>query len=495
MVTFIPGPEALLAPAAREITQGVMHFLNPNREFQRNMQIQLATNPELLQNLADIEHRSPGTMDMLGFGGLSQIIQQIPESVESEVRRKTRGDVVRGAQFDIKNAAARSESLNKALEGFADEIAKNSNMSRDQALQYLLGQTGAQRRIQEAQATTAEASASVAGDVAAATGAQARRQAQEINQTIIDLPEIGRTDLYELARGMRAGTLDQAGWNLVSSVYRTEGPRQTFEAILSKLQRDAELAAQKELYNTRTGASEQDRLDSLYWQRAAMHHMETNAGSISAWHRYLRDPTARTRAAELEGSDPATLSFDDRELLEVHNAQVSQREHDMLNRRRRMNEDFILITNRINEMAEDFNIKDGKDPRISPMLTDLNQMLAARGAITGTIYRAEYGKVPGSGRLYRWGPLPGKFQDIGLYFTDAEGNVVDPNEVMTTTTDTGGPDANVIMTITNLQALPDDERRARLEELKVSFPDHYNDVVKQTQAMGLDWIPAQRGSR
>src|SRR6266516_4814819 len=61
-VTYIPGPEATLGPALAELVKGVGHVADPNFEFRKGFERAIASNPQLLQQLADLEYKSPGAI-------------------------------------------------------------------------------------------------------------------------------------------------------------------------------------------------------------------------------------------------------------------------------------------------------------------------------------------------------------------------------------------------------------------------------------------------
>lgn len=61
-ISYIPGAEATLGPALAQLTQAAGQLIDPNFEFRRRFTQALATNPQLLQELADVEFASGGAV-------------------------------------------------------------------------------------------------------------------------------------------------------------------------------------------------------------------------------------------------------------------------------------------------------------------------------------------------------------------------------------------------------------------------------------------------
>src|SRR5882724_6821515 len=61
-ISYIPGPEEQLGPALAQIAGAIGDIAHPNAKFQRQFQQAVIARPEILQQLADLEGRSPGTV-------------------------------------------------------------------------------------------------------------------------------------------------------------------------------------------------------------------------------------------------------------------------------------------------------------------------------------------------------------------------------------------------------------------------------------------------
>jgi hypothetical protein len=118
-ISYIPGPEQLLAPAVDTIAKGVLKFLNPNRDLQFAVRGAMATNPELLQHMADIEGNNPGTMAKLGLGPLSDIIGSVSQSAGALTEKALRPGAA-GAATAQQKAATSTAQLRHHPEGWQD---------------------------------------------------------------------------------------------------------------------------------------------------------------------------------------------------------------------------------------------------------------------------------------------------------------------------------------------------------------------------------------
>lgn len=151
MVQYIPGPEQLLAPAAQQITEGVLNFINPNRQFQQAVQAQLAQNPEIAQHFANLEASSPGLLQSLGIGRLASI----PPSPEKEFELKNREAIVKGREAQLGAQTAGAVYTQQDIQNALQYVSENPNIRIDQALQRLTGQTTSERLIKQEEATQA----------------------------------------------------------------------------------------------------------------------------------------------------------------------------------------------------------------------------------------------------------------------------------------------------------------------------------------------------
>jgi hypothetical protein len=125
-ISYIPGPEALLAPAAQQIASGLERFINPNLQFQRQMQAALATNPALIQQLADLESNAPGLLQQMGFGELGNSIANVPQSIQAMIQQGSRGAVTEALRdkSNVDIAATRAVTGQTPTEISTDKVRK-----------------------------------------------------------------------------------------------------------------------------------------------------------------------------------------------------------------------------------------------------------------------------------------------------------------------------------------------------------------------------------
>lgn len=108
--------------------EAIKGLINPNWKLQANLKEALASNPEMVQQLADISARNPGILQMLGYGSLGDQISQIPESSNSKNTRMIEGEVSRQLQnpTNLQNVARSKAGINKAEGEVADTEYKKA---------------------------------------------------------------------------------------------------------------------------------------------------------------------------------------------------------------------------------------------------------------------------------------------------------------------------------------------------------------------------------
>lgn len=117
-VSYLPGFEQQLAPAAAQLAAGLERFINPNAGFQRVAQAQILQNPQIAQQLADLEKLAPGFLQGLGLGGLSEHISAVPQSLDAMIAAGARPAVA--------------------------EVLRDKSMVREGAIKTVTGQTSTQ---------------------------------------------------------------------------------------------------------------------------------------------------------------------------------------------------------------------------------------------------------------------------------------------------------------------------------------------------------------
>jgi hypothetical protein len=181
---YLPGWGDSIAQNLPQIGSNIAHIVNPNIDILN----QLKSNPAMLQQLADMEARAPGTMQKLGLGNMSGLISGVPESSQQQ----------------------RNTAVNTAEK----DVATSPDTKQDVGRAGLKLPTAAEARIQGANADVAEGTTKSKIHIAANEAAQGDIQNSllDIHRKMQDMdlrdqenalrkyPELGNVDLKELAR-------------------------------------------------------------------------------------------------------------------------------------------------------------------------------------------------------------------------------------------------------------------------------------------------------
>jgi hypothetical protein len=370
-INYIPGPEQLLVPAAREIVQGVNDFINPNFAFQKAMQKTLAADPELMIKLVDVEKATPGTLKRLGFGRIGDALSAMQESPEGEVARTERDTIVKGKKLNLENLVLQNENVNKVLTKAAEMIAQNTDLTTDAAMQMLTKQTSAERRTSEAQATTAEQTARVAGKKADFDIQTIDLTAKTLKEAVVHLPELGTIDFREEARKFLDGQLS----GRMSSTYFTHPQaRESFIESIEAITRERALAAQEDLARVRSGASGREVTENFRMQKAFQEYQRSGGvGTLDQWKSFLFDPATQQRAKALL-ANPKSAKPEDRELIAIAKVTEQQVNIDKLNQITTVAQNIDKQWNTLQEST-----KENRESSIASM----NMLLSQRSELGG----------------------------------------------------------------------------------------------------------------
>lgn len=86
-ITQLPGWYDQIAPYIQQLSGIIPRLINPHLDAQRMLQQQIAQDPRILQQLADLNANSPGIIDKLGFGNISNQIGKLPESAAQKTQK------------------------------------------------------------------------------------------------------------------------------------------------------------------------------------------------------------------------------------------------------------------------------------------------------------------------------------------------------------------------------------------------------------------------
>lgn len=153
MVQYIPGPETLLAPAAQQITEGVLNFINPHRQFQQAVQAALAQNPEVAQHFANLEASSPGLLRSLGIGKLASV----PATPEKQFELRNREAIIAGKEAQLGAQTAQSIFTSDQIQRALAMFQQDPSIGFDAALKMTTGETSSERAVSKLKGQQAEA--------------------------------------------------------------------------------------------------------------------------------------------------------------------------------------------------------------------------------------------------------------------------------------------------------------------------------------------------
>lgn len=129
---YIPGPAETLAPALQVFMEGLNHAIDPNYKLREAVKANMAMNPELLQNLANAEAKSPGTLAALGLGKIGETVAQTPADVKTQDEITNRQSILDNAQANrTSNTEQAKLKGNLAAAGNAAIADPNSIASKE----------------------------------------------------------------------------------------------------------------------------------------------------------------------------------------------------------------------------------------------------------------------------------------------------------------------------------------------------------------------------
>lgn len=273
-------PTAGLGESLASLADTIGNILEPHKKFQLAMQKELATNPELMQHLADAEANSPGILKKMGYGPLADMIASVPESTSSMIARSIRPAV----QQDLSTPEGQQDLKNKTLYGkTTDERARDA----------------AQAGIAKIQLTDAQ-------------------RGELDNKAMYEAyPELKDLDLNALADGVvnNGKPLDAS----ITKRLKDAGALQTFNVLLSH---KAQLKSNRDKASLRAQSGVQEE---MFEKRSAQQEFNRyrGVGTPELWRRFLFDPTGQTaqHAFDLYNNPDAAKTNEDRMLIKMVDAQ------------------------------------------------------------------------------------------------------------------------------------------------------------------------------
>lgn len=363
MVQVMPDPGPQIAQALAAIGSGLQGIIAPGAQFQIGMRDAMAKNPELLQQLADLEYQNPGSMERLGLGKLGGAVKLVKPTIDTEVNTRTREDQVKAKTGSVQLEA---KVLAKMLEAGADP-----EMLADVASKKLVGQTTDERRISKVNADVAESRAG-------AIIAEAEQQRTILAQAAKNHPEIAGVNFMQEARDFLNGRLSG---DKVAAYYNTPGSREAFTAGINLVMIEQREAAQL-LAGGGTATQRQQTQEAFNrWTRSG------HRGSLQAWQTFMFDPKARESISKILDKPILKRSPQEKDLLEVYQADSDFEAMLDMERAAMFQKTFADHMGRIKKIREE-----GGPDEVKTHVDALNDFLESRNRITGRNYRAVYEK-------------------------------------------------------------------------------------------------------
>jgi hypothetical protein len=370
-IQYIPGPEALLAPAAATIAQGVAKFLNPNRQLQFKVREEMATNPDLIQKLGDLESGNPGLMHQLGLGPIADVISSVTPSTKELIDRATQPDApaTAVARQKAEKTGADAQTAKNMMTGdiikkAGDIMAADPSISFDAALQTLTGQTASQRTVSKAEEK-----------VRVETANKQLEGLQRAGQIPKDLKTI---DWKAEATDFLNGNFKEKG-AVFAAYFGNPDTGKTFQEAIDGVKQERQIAASKALAALHGDKS----VDNFRTQKAFQEYEKSGGvGTLDSWQSFLFDPEAQQRARELAGGAATPANQSDRDLLNIAKVTKQQVDTDKL-------KDIATLNNKIAAQMKTMDTSVSDQAR-QVAIDGLNMLLKQRGAMGGMDVTASY---------------------------------------------------------------------------------------------------------
>lgn len=391
-ISQTPSPADELAPYIQKFGDALTNYLQPNKDFQKQMQKQLAANPDLVLKFANLEAKAPGTLARMGFSKNQQetLGQASLETPEGELDRTTKPEQVAAGRAGISAKTATSQATAIESEAIVQVMQENPQL------------------------TYAAAKAKLEAGPVSVANAKTTGQRQEIELTIAErrealvkeLPDLGTVDFYDEGRKFTLGQMDG---QTTAAYFADPVTSKAFEGGIRAFQLERANEARRQFIKDGKKDTAQDRLDGRKSQNAYMQYSKYGSvGTVAAWEAYMYDPKAQERADELlAGAKPA--NFEEQQLLEV--AEVSKKAGAA-----RFNRDVLAVNNQISGFLSKLD-KGIPEPERLQTIQSMNEQFQKRHDIGGgPIIKATW-----EDRTWPRGDR--------IKFTDEKGNVIDPNKV------------------------------------------------------------------
>lgn len=489
MVQVVPGVADQLAEPLQMFAAGLEKYMKPDLEFQKAMQKAIGVNPQLAQQLSDVEKSSPGTLDRMGFGNLGKVISSIPESVEGQAGRELRPDAVAAAKTKI--------ILDKEKGGFDLQrlidtnkaIAANPRLRGDEIYRLLNGHSIAGAEIEQAEAGAAPAEAAAKKSTAEITRAA-------MDKAMENLPAMKDMDFMKMARDYRNPSAPPLDAGTLAAMNNIPGVKQAWDQALEGVDREKADALQRFLARDRN-----DLKENFKTEKAFQMYKDSNTGTLDSWKTFMFEG-GREKIPDLQARQKKGEKLTSPELDLLHTYEGEQR----LNLQERM-KDLNTVNARIEAAHSKLAAADkgNESPEsINLLAVDLQGALDQKSEITGRKIIVRTGKRPdvGDADYSFWGTWG---QGQGLWFADEDGRRLDPSAILADSPvgkNTAAPnattkaevdkaeDANARRAFMQLNSLPPSSQAEGWANLQKSNPVLFKRVQEMQKTGNVNAKPA-----
>jgi hypothetical protein len=368
-IQILPGPDAVLNPAIAGLGQAIDKFLNPNRDLQRSVQAAMATNPELLQHMADLESGNPGTFAKLGLGPVADLISSVGPSTHEIVDTALQPGAAATAiaKQGAEKATAQAQTAQAGLTGdivkkAGNIMAQDPSISFDTALRTLTGQTGTGRTAEQ-----------MKNQVEIGSGQKTLEALQRAGQLPKDLSQVDWTGkATDFLNGHLSGSE-------ASAYFGNPDTSKAFTEAIDGVKQQRQLDAQKAIAALHGDKS----VDNFRTQKAFQEYEKSGGvGTLDTWHKFLFDPEAQDRARNLMNGSVQPANQEDRDLKSIAQVTKQQVATDKLR-------DITTLNNNINTAMKRVDTA-GSDQEREVAIQGLNQLLSQRSQFGGMKVQASY---------------------------------------------------------------------------------------------------------
>lgn len=387
------------------VGRGLSSIFQPNKEFQAAFRRLVASNPQLVQELAAAERQSPGLLESLRIGGRERaVISAAPKSFQEILNESAKIGFETMSPEDLQRFATA-----RALGTMPTVLA------REKVLAPAVGKVGEEKPELVA-----------AGAEALISGQTRGQRAQED----LDLVLFGNANAY-LA-------------TLPVSEAQKGSAREKIPGLFAEEDFLMRLSLQMGLANANSARDFQEQLNRLREADAQWWVRQTSVGTSEQWNQFLHNPEVRTDPKFADINKAFVAVGVERKVAEFT---ATSRE----------------ITAMLDRLLGRGNIPEAPDETKPLIAQQLNQAFARQNALGAPLFRAVLGPsgfLAGAARVALPKGMEGRFKKIR--FLDEQGNEVDEQTIMLMTST---PMVNIARPP---QPVPQDTIRVQPQQREVS---------------------------